>query len=135
MKCLSAWKFRFIVLGAASGAAASTVLGQADLVSRGSAASPSDTSRLAGPVSLADDGANLYVVDRDLGRIVSYALPADASGAPSTTIYGAAGGLSVAGPAGVVMEPTPFFTSRMYIADTNNDRLVILGSVSRLIGQ
>ena len=27
---------------------------------------------------------------------------------------------------------TPLFTSRLYVADTNKDRLLVLGSVSRL---
>jgi hypothetical protein len=123
----------FATIPASSGAAADAALGQPDLTSRGSTSQPDDKARLAGPVALANDGANLYVADRDLGRVIVYALPTASTGAAATTILGSTGGLSAAGPAGLAVERTPFFTSRVYLADTNNDRLVILGSVSRLL--
>jgi len=123
----------FGTLPMSSGVAADAALGQPDLTSRGSTSQPADAAHLAGAVALADDGANLYVADRDLGRVVVYALPAASTGMAATRILGIAGGLSTAGPAGLTVERTPFFTSRVYLADTNDDRLVMLGSVSRLL--
>ncbi len=126
---------RFAPLPTASGALANAVLGQPDLTSRGSAAAATDKTHLAGPAALADDGANLYVIDRDVARVVVFSLPADTTGSPPMAIFGAAGGLNLSGPAGIAVERTPFFTSRVYVADTNDDRIVLLGSVSRLVGQ
>ncbi len=126
---------RFATIPTASGAAASSVLGQLDLTSRGAASSAADRGRLAGPVALAHDGANIYVVDRDQPRVAVFSLPADGTGVSAQSLLGASGGLTMAGPAGVAVEPTPLFTSRLYVADTNDDRLILVGSVSRLLGQ
>ncbi len=126
---------RFATSPTVSGAAATSVLGQLDLTSRGAATSGADKAHLAGPVALVHDGANLYVADRDQPRILVFALPGDGTGVGAQAILGPSGGLSLAGPAGLAVEPTAFFTSRLYVADTNNDRLVLLGSVSRLLGQ
>ncbi len=126
---------RFAAIPTANGASATSVLGQLDLTSRGAASSAADKTHLAGPVALAHDGANEYVVDRDQPRVVVFSLPADGSGAGAASIFGAGGGLNLAGPTGVAVEPTAYFTSRLYVADTNDDRVVLLGSVSRLLGQ
>jgi hypothetical protein len=124
---------RWGALPTISGAPATSVLGQSDLTERTSASSAADTKHLAGPVALAHDRANLYVADRDAGRIVVFALPAATASTPVATVLGALGGLSVSGPGGLAVESTPFFTSRLYVADTNNDRVVVVGAVSRLI--
>jgi hypothetical protein len=126
---------RFAAIPTVSGASATSVLGQLDLTSRNAASSADDRTHLAGPVALAHDGANVYVVDRDQPRVAVFSLPADGSGVGAASIFGAGGGLNMAGPTGVAVEPTPYFTSRLYVADTNDDRIVLLGSVSRLLGQ
>ena len=42
------------------------------------------------------------------------------------------GRLVVTGPGGIAAEKTPFFASRVYVADTNASRVVTYGSVSRI---
>jgi hypothetical protein len=123
---------RFGTIPTASGVAAEGVLGQPDLSSRDAAQSSSEKSHLAGPVAFASDGAYLYVADRDLARVVSYALPGTGLGPEPAETLGAPAGLSLSGPSGLAAERTPLFTSRLYVADTNSDRVVILGSLSRL---
>lgn len=126
---------RFAAVPNRSGAAADAVLGQLDLTSRGSAALPSDLRRLAGPVAMVDDGANLYVVDRDLGRVLEFELPAAGNAVAAAASLGSLAGdrgLSLNGPGGLAVEKTTFFTSRLYIADTGGDRLVTLTSISRM---
>jgi sugar lactone lactonase YvrE len=115
-----------------SGVAADGVLGQADLTSRTAAALSDDLTRLAGPVAMAYDGTNLYVTDRDLARVVAYHAATLSSTSSAFISLGAGGGLSLRGPGGVVAERTPYFTSRVYIADTGNDQLTLLASVSRI---
>jgi hypothetical protein len=117
----------------ASGASADGVLGQADLVSRIAAVTSMDTTHLAGPVSLADDGENLYVTDRDLGRVVAYALGTISSSAQPSLVVGAANGVSLRTPGAVAAERTAFFTSRLYIADTGNGSVDVVKSVSRIL--
>jgi DNA-binding beta-propeller fold protein YncE len=114
------------------GSSSSIVLGQATPRERLPSADINDPARLAGPVALASDGANLYVADRDANRIVAWPLGALADGAPARLLFNANSGLVAAGPAGLAVERTPLFTSRLYVADTDNDQLVVLGPVSRL---
>jgi DNA-binding beta-propeller fold protein YncE len=123
---------RFNAVTLTSGAAADGVLGQADLSSRASAQTPNDAAHLAGPSALASDGAYLYVADRDLARVVAFALPAAGLGPAPATSLGAPAGLTLSGPSGLAAEATPLFTTRLYVSDTNADRIVILGSLSRL---
>ena len=120
---------------AASGVAANGVLGQSDLTGRSAALTATDVAHLAGPIAIADDGANLYVVDRDLGRVMVYAIGTIASGAPASFSIGASGGLALNGPSAIAVERTPFFTSRVYIADTGNSQVAVVQSVSRLVSQ
>jgi DNA-binding beta-propeller fold protein YncE len=119
-----------------SGASATAVLGQPDFQSRTPAANGSDLTRLSGPVALASDGVWLYVADRDLGRIATFALPATQSGAAAVTTYGSLQGdrgLALQGPAGLAVDVTPYFTTRLYIADSGQNRIVTLSSLSRLL--
>lgn len=116
----------------ASGGSADGVLGQPDLVSRTPAASANDLTALAGPVALTQDGENLYVVDRDLARVLTYDLGTLKSGSQAAFSIGATGGLSLTGPQGVAAERTPFFTSRLYIGDTGDNQVAIVQSVTRL---
>lgn len=116
--------------GVTTGMAATTVLGQADLASRATTADPADLQRLASPSALSEDGANLYVADRDLGRVVVY--PGFGSQTNANLTVGPLGGLVLRAPMGVVAEPTPFFTTRLYVSDTNGDRIMVVESVPRI---
>ncbi|HXN31332.1 MAG TPA: NHL repeat-containing protein, partial [Polyangiaceae bacterium] len=120
---------------AASGAAADGVLGQADLAGRGAAVVADDLTHLAGPVALAQDGENLYVVDRDLGRVLEYSLGTIMSSSPAVLSIGTLGGLTLAGPQGIAAERTPLFTSRLYIGDTGDNQVVMVEAVNRLAFQ
>jgi sugar lactone lactonase YvrE len=122
---------RFASIPATNGAAATSVLGQADMTSRSAAQSGTDTDRLAGPAALASDGAYLYVADRDVARVVSFPLPAAGTTAIAS-VLGAPTGLQLSAPAGLVAEARPQFTSRLYVSDTNADRIIVVGSLSRL---
>jgi hypothetical protein len=115
-----------------NGAAADGVLGQANLTSRLAATSPVDLTQLAGPVGLATDDENLYVVDRDLARALVYRLGTIKSAAPGFLSLSAAGGLSLTGPGGVAVERTPFFTSRVYFGNTGASQVVLVDGVTRL---
>lgn len=116
----------------ASGASADGVLGQADLTSRTAGVMANDLTHLAGPVYLAQDGENLYVVDRDLGRVVVYSLGTLMSSQPASFDIGVTGGVSLANPQGIAVERTSFFTSRVHVADTGHSQVAVVQSVSRL---
>jgi hypothetical protein len=122
---------RFSTVPSATGAVADGVLGQSDFTSRFPASDPLDGSRLSGPDAVADDGTDLYICDRDLGRVLIYPLGATTGATAQQILGGTSLPLSV--PSAVVAEPTPFFTSRLYIADTGADRVEVIGSVSRLV--
>lgn len=122
---------RFAAIPASNGAAATGVLGQANMTARNAAQSGTDTDHLAGPAALASDGAYLYVADRDVARVVSFPLPAAGSTAIAS-VLGAPTGLQLNAPAGLVAEARPQFASRLYVSDTNADRIIVVGSLSRL---
>ncbi len=115
-----------------NGASADGVLGQPNLSSRLAAISPVDLTLLAGPVGLAADDENLYVVDRDLARALVYRIGTIKSAAPAFLSLSSAGGLSLAGPGGIAVERTPFFTSRVYFGDTGHSEIALASGVSRL---
>ena len=119
----------------ASGAAADGVLGQADLVSRDPAAASTDLTHMAGPVALTSDGENLYVVDRDLGRVLVFDVGTVASTSPALLFIGGSTGVALGAPQGIASERTPFFTSRLYVSDTGNNQVALVASVSRLAPQ
>jgi hypothetical protein len=123
----------FSTAPSASGASADGVLGQANLTSRGAAVVSNDLNHLAGPVALVDDGENLYVTDRDLGRVLVYAVGTITSGGPAAFGVGVSGGLTMTRPSAIAVERTPFFTSRLYVADTGNSQIAVIQSVSRLL--
>ena len=118
---------------ASSGSAADGVLGQSDLTSRTPGVAPDDLTHLAGPVGLATDTENLYVVDRDLGRAVVYAVGTLKSGAAATSTVGLSGGLALSAPGGIAVERTPLFTSRVYVSNSANNEVQVVDSVSRLV--
>lgn len=115
----------------ATGAAADAVFGQADFTSRSPATDPEDLARLAGPVALATDDTFVYALDRDLARVVAFAATAP-TGSGAVQSYGSLGGLSLATPGGLAVERTPLFTSRLYVGDTGQNRVVVVGGASRL---
>jgi hypothetical protein len=115
----------------ASGVDADAVFGQPDFASRVGATSASDVGRLASPMAIATDDTFVYTVDRDLARVVAFAASSK-SGSGADAAYGPLGGLNLAGPAGLTVEKTPFFTSRLIIGDTGSSRLVTVGGASRL---
>jgi hypothetical protein len=114
-----------------NGGNADAVLGQADFSGRSPATSARDLARLASPNALASDGTHIYALERDLGRVTTFTVTAP-SGSSAVVSYGALGGLGLSSPAGLAVERTPLFTSRMIVGDTGANRIVVVGSVSRL---
>jgi sugar lactone lactonase YvrE len=112
-----------------TGVNATAVLGQFDAASRVPAASIDDTIHLAGPSGLAFDGVNLYVADRDLGRVVVIRDPKD-GGAIRSIISGSGQGYQPTG--GIAVARTAFFTSQLFASDANSHRVFRVSSVSRL---
>lgn len=126
---------RVLVFDAAtlsSSVAAENALGQSSMTDRTASSDINNATRLSGPVALATDGLNLFVSDRDANRILSFDLASLATGVEARALYNANNGLVAAGPAGLAVERIPLFTSRLYVADKNNDRVLVLEPVSRL---
>lgn len=117
---------------ATSGAAAVVILGQKDSSSRLPAADIQDRSHLAGPIALAQDGANLYVADRDTNRIVVFDISSLGTGVLALQLFNANSGLPGTAPSGLAVRNSELFASRLFVADSANDRLVVIGPVSRL---
>jgi hypothetical protein len=115
-----------------SGASADGVLGQADLSSRIAAVVPTDLKHMAGPVALAQDQENLYVVDRDLGRALVFRIGTMTSESPAVQALGSAGGLVMNGPGGIAAQKAGLFTSRVYVSDSGLSQIDVVGSVDRL---
>jgi hypothetical protein len=112
-----------------NGAYATEWLGQLASSDRVPATSIDDTGELAGPSGLAFDGVNLYVADRDLGRIVVIRDPKD-GGIVRSVITDASGGYHASG--GLAVVRTPFFTSKLFVSDVSSQRIFNVVSVSRL---
>lgn len=119
-------------LPVATNAAATVALGQADLTSRVASTDINDIARLSGPVALTSDGVTLFVADRDANRVVAYDLARATTGMVARTLLNANTGLVAVGPAGLAVERTPLFTTRLFVSDTNNDRILVLSPLSRL---
>jgi sugar lactone lactonase YvrE len=125
---------RFGTVPASNGAAADGVLGQPSLETRVPAAFAADKNRLAGPVDLATDGENLFVADRDLGRVLVYGREDARRGEPAQQILGGTGGaLTLSGVGGVAVERGPLFSTRVYITEPTGDRFVVVSPLSRLV--
>jgi sugar lactone lactonase YvrE len=121
----------FSALPVAAGGAADGVLGQADLTTRTPGSVITNVLTLAGPVQVVDDGEQLYVCDRDLGRVVAYAL--DGTGhALAPELAFPLGIATLSGPDGLAVERTPLFTSRLYVSSTSANVVDVLEGVSRL---
>ena len=124
----------FSQLPTASGAAADEVLGQASLTTRVPGSVITDLTTLAGPVQLADDGEQLYVCDRDLGRVVAFPLGV-AGNALAPKLAFPLGITTLNGADGLAVERTPYFTSRLYVSSTNANLVDVFEQVSRLVGR
>jgi DNA-binding beta-propeller fold protein YncE len=110
-----------------TGASAAEILGQLGPTTRLPASSVTDLGHFAGPAGLAFDGANLYVSDRDLSRVLVIHDPKD-GGIERSAITGA--GYQPTG--GIAATKTPFFTSGLYVSDSSNNQIFGVSSVSRL---
>lgn len=116
-----------------NGSPADDVLGQPDFTSRSPATTFDDLTRMAGPSGLSSDSANLYVADRDVGRVLVYRRD---GGNHFTLLHTELGGTTVSplhATSGVTSAKTPYFTSQLYVSDTNASRVPRVVSVSRLL--
>ncbi len=114
----------------ATGLSAAAVFGQPSADASRPASDPGDTSRLSGPSAIASDGAYLYVAERDVSRVSVF--PLDGSD-PKPRVISTSAGTPLANPGGLALERMPLFRTRVYVSDTNNARIVVLGGSSRLL--
>lgn len=124
---------RFAAVPSAMGQAAVAIFGQDSGTTRIAAANANDVTRLGGPVAMATDGTNLYVTDRDVNRVVTYALGA-ATGTPASLLFNANTGLVASSPSGIAAARTPLFSTTLWVSDTSNERILLVDPVSRLGG-
>ncbi len=124
---------RFDAPFAESGAGANGVLGQPGFTARIPAARADELSALAGPAGLAGDGTNLYVVDRDLARVVVYGPGFLGTDAGATSVLSEIGGAAVQQVlGGIAARREGLFTTRLFVSDTNANRIANVRSVTRL---
>jgi len=120
------------------GRAAETVLGQDDFESRG-AVEPSASS-MSAPTSVASDGANLLVGDTGNHRVLVFDASRLRNGAAARQVAGQPSfqtgqssrtvtGLSA--PSGMFVERVSRFETRLWVADTGNQRVVELSGIRR----
>lgn len=132
---------------AASGAAAQGVVGQRDLVTRSpsGADGKSDARTLNSPVSVDSDGVNLFVADAGNNRVLVFRPLPDGTGeeeavavlgqptfatSSQTTDYGGLGQ-----PSRVAALPRPYYSTRLFVADTAKNRVLIFDNVLRIEGE
>ena len=112
-----------------NGPTADAVLGQPDAANRIAASDPLDLDHLAGPAALTDDGANLYIADRDLHRVMVYRVGSLAGAAAFAIGHPQ---IELDAPSGLAVDVTPAFTSRLYVSDSATNHMAVITSVSRL---
>lgn len=115
-----------------TGQTAERVFGQASPSDRVPAGSPDDLQHASGPVALAWDGSFLYVAERDGRRLLRFR-PLEPSSRADGRIVGSeapGGGFGV--PAGLAVERTPLFTTRVFVSDSEREQVLMLESASRL---
>jgi sugar lactone lactonase YvrE len=123
---------RFFV-DASTNANATEVFGQPTFGTRGPATLATDLSLLAGPVALATDAANLYVVDRDLARVLRFPRATVESKGAAVEILGGLGSASILRVSGgIAVARAPLLASRLYGTETTSDRVAVVAPVSRL---
>src|SRR6185437_13832051 len=116
------------------GHTASYVLGQPDLISNGAAQTQSGMND---PSDLAFDAANnrLFVADYFNGRVLVYNTSSITSGMNASYVLGKAGftgsgvgsQASIGGPTGLAYDSA---NSRLFVADFNNNRVLVFGTAS-----
>jgi sugar lactone lactonase YvrE len=111
---------------------ASLVLGQPSPTERQSAARVEELTRMAGPAALAEDGVKLFVLDRDLSRVLRFSLRSLSANAESALRLSDLGVPLARRPSGLIVERGPFFTTRLLITDTGNDRVLRASPSTRL---
>lgn len=129
---------RVLVTGLEGGPAV-RVLGQQDFTTR----LQQDVSAwaMASPVSVAYDGSNLLVSDTGHHRVLVYALLPGEDGAAADAVIGQrsfespvpspeASGLR--SPSRVALVPLEFNDTRVYVADTSNNRIAVYRGLARL---
>lgn len=107
-----------------SGAAADLVLGQRSANERQSAIDLDELDRMGGPSALADDGVFLFVLDRDLSRILRFSLASTRPRADSVLVLRELGTPAVRGASAMIAERTPYFTTQFLVSDTANARVL-----------
>ncbi len=121
------------------GGPALRVLGQVDFTTR--LQQPVSASAMASPVSVAYDGSNLLISDTGHHRILVYALLPTEDGAAADAVIGQrsfespvpspeASGLR--SPSRVALVPLEFNDTRVYVADTQNNRIAVYRGLARL---
>ncbi|MDP3278770.1 MAG: hypothetical protein Q8Q09_26500 [Deltaproteobacteria bacterium] len=104
---------------------ASIVLGQASATSRQAAVLADNLELLAGPIALAQDGVNLFVLDRDIARVVLFPLGQARPQATSVLKLATLGSPLVRRPSGLTTARGPFFTTNLLVSDPSNDRVIV----------
>ncbi len=118
----------------ANSAAARDVLGQPNFSARLPGNTESDRTLLAGPTAIDSDGTFIYVLDRDLGRVIAFDRDAT-TGTAAHRSYGAADGFTVDGSGGLAVENTTLFQTRLWLSATHGDQVQRIDGVSRLLQQ
>ncbi|HEU4406103.1 MAG TPA: NHL repeat-containing protein [Polyangiaceae bacterium] len=133
--------------GAASGAAAEGVVGQRDFATRSpsGADGKSDARTLNSPVSIESDGVNLFVADAGNNRVLVFRPMPDGTGeeeavavlgqptfatSSQTADYGGLGQ-----PSRLAALPRPYHSTRLFIADTAKNRVLVYDNVLRIEGE
>jgi hypothetical protein len=107
-----------------TGAEASLVLGQRSADERQSALEVGELDRMSGPRAIDDDGVYLFVLDRDLSRVLRYSLPSLSARADSVLVLRELGSPSIRGASGLLVRRTPYFTTELLVSDTANARVL-----------
>jgi NHL repeat-containing protein len=132
---------------APSGAAAEGVMGQRDFATRtpSGADGRSDARTLNSPTSIDSDGVNLFVADAGNNRVLVFQPTPEGGGeteavavlgqpsfttSAQTTDYAGLGQ-----PSRVVALPRPFHSTRLYVADTAKNRVLVFDKVPRIEGE
>ncbi len=131
---------------APSGAAAVGVVGQPDFVKRtpsGADATPGERT-LSSPSSLESDGVNLFVADAGNNRVLVFRpLPEGAGSDAAVDVLGqptfettaqTTDHAGLAQPSRVAALPRPFHSTRLFVADTAKNRVLLFDNVLRIEG-
>lgn len=132
---------RVLVLprGAPSGASARMVLGQPDATSRRTLVV--DAASMASPTSVAYDGSNLLVADSGHHRVLVYSLLPGGTGAAADRVIGqlaldrgvpSPDDAGLVSPSRIALVALELNDTRVYVADTQKNRVAVYRGLSRL---